>query len=82
MDYTKLPATATTVGAAPTPTVGTAAVAMVELKTSSRCWKKTSRECYINCNVPELDRIGIDEPQWLESYDESDGVVPDTETQK
>ena len=38
---------------------------------------------YINCNVPELDRIEIDEPEWLETYDASDGVgvVPDTETQ-
>ena len=44
--------------------------------------EKANRECYINCNVPELDRIEIDEPEWLETYDESDGagVVPDKET--
>ena len=46
--------------------------------------EKASRECYINCNVPELDRIETDEPLWLETYDELEGsgVVPDYETQQ
>ena len=46
--------------------------------------KKASVECYINCNVPEIDRIEVDEPLWLETYDELDdsGVVPDAETQQ
>ena len=40
---------------------------------------KANVECYINCNVPELDRIEAEEPSWLESYDEFDvdDVVPD-----
>ena len=44
--------------------------------------KKASVECCINCNVPELDRMEIDEPLWLERYgEEEDGeVVADTET--
>ena len=46
--------------------------------------KKASVECYINCNVPELDRVETDEPLWLETYDEVEvtGVVPDIETQQ
>jgi len=46
--------------------------------------EKASVECYINCNVPELDRVETDEPLWLETYDEVEvtGVVPDIETQQ
>ena len=41
---------------------------------------KANVECYINCNVPELDRVESEEPLWLDSYDEDDKIVPDSET--
>ena len=41
---------------------------------------KANVECYINCNVPELDRVESEEPLWLESYGEDDEVVPDSDT--
>ena len=41
---------------------------------------KANVECYINCNVPELDRVECEEPLWLESYGEDDEVVPDSDT--
>ena len=41
---------------------------------------KANAECYINCNVPELDRLDSEEPEWLEAYGDGDEVVLDSVT--